>query len=338
MTLTITLTADPETGAGVDFNAGLTSYFAGFTPYQMPWFLEPEGSTETTEILHLDTPTPGAEAETRVVILDGQDFTYTFANHTVSGTIDTIRLSYLGDAWDADAQDLVLDGGLISGVQDYITISGLDIQNPVGVAGEVHDIVAGLMGGGLNGTEADADPILSHLWAEGHDVTGSTGGDSYSGTRHADTARGMGGADLLAGAGGNDRLLGGAGADTLDGGAGRDRLPGGAGADVLTGGAGADRFVFTKAADLRGETLTDFTPAQGDKIDLSRVDADSTTKGMQDFSFLGADAFTGTAGELRAVVTGGETRLLADLDGDGTADLRLILTGEVTLHATDFLF
>ena len=42
--------------------------------------------------------------------------------------------------------------------------------------------------------------------------------------------------------------------------------------------------------------------------------------------------------QLTTVVTGGETRLLADLDGDGSADLRLTLTGEVTLHATDFLF
>ena len=106
MTLRITLTADPATGKGVNFTAALASYFADFVPYQMPWFLEPTGSRETTQILHLDTPVAGAEAKTRVVVLDGEDFLYTFSNHTVSGTIDTIRLATLGKAWDATAEDL----------------------------------------------------------------------------------------------------------------------------------------------------------------------------------------------------------------------------------------
>ena len=34
----------------------------------------------------------------------------------------------------------------------------------------------------------------------------------------------------------------------------------------------------------------------------------------------------------------GETRVLADVDGDGVADLRIDLTGTHNLTATDFIF
>lgn len=342
--LTITLTADAETGAGVDFNAGLTDYFDGFTPYEMPWFLEPTGSSETTQILHLDTPTAGAEAQTRVVMIEGSDFYYTFANHSVSGVIDTIRLAYLGAGYDAATGDLALDGGLLTAQQDYITISGLNIVNAAGVKGAVHDIVAGMMGGGLDGTSADPAAIYEHLWAEAHHLLGSTGADRYSGSAYGDRIEGMGGADTLSGAGGADTIRGGAGGDVLAGGAGADRLAGGgggdvlsggAGADTLTGGAGADSFAFASVAALRGDRITDFTAA--DVIDLSAVDAGSGAAGDQGFVFVGSAGFSGTAGELRIVQGDGETRVLGDTDGDGRADFALVVQGAVALTAGDFL-
>lgn len=336
MTLTITLTADPDTGKGVNFNADLKSYFAGFVPFEMPWFLEPTGSSETTQILHLDTPTTGAEADTRVVVLDGEDFYYTFSNHTVSGTIETIRLATLGDAWDATAGDLVLDGGLISGVQDFITIDGLSIENAAGVAGDVHEIVGGMMGGGPDGISADPQPIYDHIWAEAHDVKGSTGADSYRGTRFGDRVDGRGGADKLWGMNGHDTLLGGAGKDSLYGGQGRDVLNGGAGADVLTGNGGADRFVFASIAAAKADRIADFNAAQDDLIVLTGIDANSTRAGNQAFTFIGDAAFS-SAGEVRAVISGGQTFLTGDVNGDGKADFRITLTGAHTLTADDFL-
>lgn len=336
MTLAITLTADAETGRGVNFNTGLKSYFAGFVPFEMPWFLEPDGSSETTQILHLDTPTAGAEAETRVVVLDGQDFFYTFANHTVSGTIDSIRLATLGAAWDAASGDLALEGGLIAGVQEFITITGLAIDNPAGVAGDVHDIVAGLMGGGPDGNSADPQPIYDHLWAEAHDLRGSTGADSYRGTRFGDRVDGRGGADSLWGLNGNDTLLGGAGKDSLYGGQGRDVLNGGAGADVLTGNGGADRFVFASVAAAKGDTITDFRPVQADLIVLTGIDANSRLGGNQAFDFIGTEGFS-AAGQLRAVVAGGSTILTGDVNGDGRADFRIVLDGALALTEDHFL-
>jgi len=385
MTITIELN-----GNGVDFNAELEAFFDGYTPYELPLFLPETGTTE--QIVHLDTPTAGEEADTRAVVLEGDDFLYTFSNHSVSGTIDTIYLGTLGSAYDEDSGDLLVnDDGLVE-IDAVITLSGLNITNEAGVKGEVHEIVAGLMGGGIDGTSVDADPLLDVIWGEGHDVTGTAGGDSYKGTQYDDIVRGLGGKDVLYGmagndtllggggadklyggagkdvlrggagndklfgnggadklygdagndtlngGGGNDELYGGAGKDVLIGGAGNDRLDGGAGADTLTGGKGADTFVFATAKEANGDVITDFSSKQGDIIDLSGIDADTTMAGDQAFTLIADTAFSGTAGELRVWQSGGNTLVAGDVDGDGSADFKITLEGLYDLSASDFLF
>lgn len=61
-------------------------------------------------------------------------------------------------------------------------------------------------------------------------------------------------------------LTGTAAAETLTGGAGADTLTGLGGQDTLTGGAGADRFVI--ALGDKGDVITDFNAAAGDRLDL----------------------------------------------------------------------
>ncbi len=140
------------------------------------------------------------------------------------------------------------------------------------------------------------------------------------------------------GVSGADTLYGGDGIDTISGGAGDDTLIGGAGADTLTGGAGADLFKYapgdspTSGADC----ITDFLSGT-DTIDLSLIDANSGSAGNQAFTFIGNSAFSNAAGELRFVVSGSDTLLKADLDGDGAADLTIILSGIVTPLASDFV-
>ncbi|MDU9002941.1 calcium-binding protein [Sedimentitalea todarodis] len=344
MTLSIQLTANAITGAGVNFNADLVGHFAGFAPYQTPVFLPETG--ETTQILHLDTPTPGSEADTRIVLLEGSDFAYTFSNHTVSGTIDTIRFGTLDEAWNPATQDLALQNGLVTDMGDMITISGMNIVNPVGVAGEVHEIVAGMMGGGPSGNAADPTPIYGHIWAEGHDVTGSSGRDRYKGTDFADSVhgaagkdvlKGKGGADTILGEGGADRLFGGAGIDTLDGGKGADRLVGGTGKDTQTGGRGADTFVFAKLAHMKNDRITDFRSGQGDQIELKGIDAREDIAGNQDFSLIGQAGFSGQSGELRVWNNGQSTFVVGDTDGDGDRDFRIEVYGVHDLTVDDFI-
>ncbi|MBC6981701.1 calcium-binding protein [Caulobacter sp. 17J80-11] len=88
-------------------------------------------------------------------------------------------------------------------------------------------------------------------------ITGTSGADSLAGTSLADTMRGLDGADFLQGGGGYD---------FLEGGAGNDILVGGAGNDTLFGGSGADIFVY--AADYSDDTILDFNPASGDRLQL----------------------------------------------------------------------
>lgn len=344
MTLSIQLTAHAITGAGVDFNADLVGHFAGFEPFQTPVFLPETG--ETTQILHLDTPTPGREADTRVVLLEGDDFAYTFSNHTVSGTIETIRIGTLDEAWNPATQDLALEDGVVTDMGDMITISGLNIVNPVGVAGEVHEIVAGMMGGGLNGSAADPTPIYDLIWAEGHDVAGSNAKDRYKGTDFADSVRGAGGKDVLNGRGGADTILGenggdwlygGSGGDALDGGKGADRLIGGTGKDTQTGGKGADTFVFSKLSHVKNDRITDFHSGQGDMIEMQGIDAREDVGGNQTFTLIGSAGFSGQSGELRVWNNGQSTFAAGDTDGDGDRDFRIELYGVHDLTVDDFI-
>ncbi|WP_424985604.1 calcium-binding protein [Microbulbifer sp. S227A] len=344
MTLSIQLSLNPVTGAGIDFNADLVAHFVDFEPFQTPVFLPDSGVT--TQVLHLDTPTSGAEAETRVVLLEGEDFTYTFSNHSVSGTIETIRIGTLAEAWDEATEDLALENGLVGDMGDMITITGFNITNPVGVMGDVHEIVAGMMGGGLNGTLADPTPIHDHIWAEAHDVTGTGVRDRYAGTTFGDTVRGGGGKDVLSGKGGGDTILGqggadllhgGAGGDTLSGGNGADRIVGGTGKDTQTGGKGGDTFVFSKLSHIKNDRITDFGTGQGDRIELAGIDARADVGGNQAFMLIGDAAFSGQAGELRVWSNGQSTFVGGDTDGDGARDFRIELYGVHDLSADDFI-
>ena len=142
---------------------------------------------------------------------------------------------------------------------------------------------------------------------------------------------------------GNDKLYGRAGDDSLDGGAGTDWLEGGAGRDVVAGGSGSDRFVF-RPGDFGGadaasaDRIIDFGDADGDRIHLSLIDADSTAAGDQAFSWLGDGAFTGVAGQLRYEQVDGNTYVSGDVNGDGIADFMIRLDGLIDLGTNDFLF
>ncbi|MGL4207122.1 MAG: type I secretion C-terminal target domain-containing protein, partial [Aeromonadaceae bacterium] len=71
-------------------------------------------------------------------------------------------------------------------------------------------------------------------------------------------------------------LLGSDQGDWLFGSAGDDRLLGGKGEDILTGGAGSDLFVWQQgdvgnAGQPAIDTITDFHPEEGDRIDLADI-------------------------------------------------------------------
>ena len=118
------------------------------------------------------------------------------------------------------------------------------------------------------------------LYGDAGDDTlhGGSASDVLYGDAGADTLNGSYGGDVIYGGVDNDILNGGAGDDLLEGSAGNDTLYGGAGSDYLrgdslavigteifTGPADADIFVLN-TADSGTDTITDFTPSDGDKI------------------------------------------------------------------------
>jgi Ca2+-binding RTX toxin-like protein len=132
-------------------------------------------------------------------------------------------------------------------------------------------------------------------------------------------------------------IYSGAGADHITGGAGDDVIYGGAGADELAGGAGNDVFAYVGADHSTAsamDRILDF--ASGDQIDLSVIDA--IADGADDTcAFVGAAAFSHTAGELRAFEQNpGHWQVEGDVDGDGTADLVIAVTTGHALSAADF--
>jgi Ca2+-binding RTX toxin-like protein len=136
------------------------------------------------------------------------------------------------------------------------------------------------------------------------------------------------------------RLFGGKASDILKGGGQADLIHGNLGADQLTGNGGADTFRYDSAADSNASSLDhilDFA-AGIDKVDLSRVDADSAAAGNQAFAWIGSNAFSGTAGQLRAYEQNGSWFVEGDTDGDSVADLviQLTVTGG-PLTQSDFL-
>ena len=123
---------------------------------------------------------------------------------------------------------------------------------------------------------------------------------------------------------GSFQFLGGAGDDILIGGSGADIFYGGKGADTFTGGGGGDIYRYVAATDSTAaaqDRILDF--AQGDRIALSEIDANAHSAGRDAFTFIGADAFTGRAGELRIVGAGSQWTVEADVNGDGAADFVL---------------
>lgn len=177
---------------------------------------------------------------------------------------------------------------------------------------------------------------LNRVSGDGPVIALGGGDDSFTGWGGADAVSGGDGVDTLRGGGGNDALAGDAGDDFLSGGVGNDRLTGGAGADRLNGGGGADLFIFARPGDTAGGTVRDVVRdfATGvDRVDLSAMDANSTTAGNQAFAYIGGAAFGDHAGELR--FAGGA--LQGDINGDGVADFSIRIIGSTQVVATDFI-
>ena len=194
-------------------------------------------------------------------------------------------------------------------------------------------------------------------------LVGGRGSDFMYGYRGNDEMRGGGGDDQIQGHQGNDQLFGddgrdtlfgGYGDDALNGGAGNDSLWGGTGSDTLQGGTGADTFNFGRSVDSTSrtteqvqavtsdaddtagvDTILDFNPAGGDRIDVSRIDAfDQSRDGFNDnaaFTIVnGPSTAAGTAWIIYDPMQAGHATLYLNQDGGTDAEFQLEIYGSFT--------
>ena len=220
-----------------------------------------------------------------------------------------------------NAGDNFLDGG--AGIDTLIGGTGNDTY----VVDDVRDVIIE-----TSALASEIDTVRSSVnWSLGANLENLTltGSANLNGTGNTLN-------NVLTGNNGNNTLNGGIGNDQLDGGAGDDVLIGGQGSDTLTGGNGADRFVFNLLSELgKGnarDVITDFSSAQGDKIDLSQLDANVLVAGVNKFTFIDANDFT-AAGQLRFV----DHVLYGNINGNLDADFEIQLLGVNSFSTNDLV-
>lgn len=158
------------------------------------------------------------------------------------------------------------------------------------------------------------------------------------GTAASEVLIGTSGADKIRGSGGDDILRGNAGGSEAEHSAKGSVI---GDADWLAGGRGVDRFIFATGDTARqrekADVIIDFEARDGETIDLTEWDADKTQIGDQQFAFLGARPFSGTAGELHYTTGKNTTFVEGDVDGDRQADFAIRLDGTRDLSEANFL-
>jgi Ca2+-binding RTX toxin-like protein len=131
---------------------------------------------------------------------------------------------------------------------------------------------------------------------------------------------------------------------------GDDVLVGSAGYDDMEGGLGADRFVFRNRSEANGDEIVDFKWWEGDKIDVSGIDAKEgswwSTWGNQAFTFKG---YIGEAGLGRGELgyfhgyqysgdsPGYNTYFRGNTDSDSDYEISFSVDGKKDFWASDFV-
>lgn len=252
----------------------------------------------------------------------GADSVYSYlSTYTLGSNVENLRL---------------LSAGAANG-------TGNSLDNLI-YAGAGNNILDGGAGNDTLSYAYAASAVSANLGLKTAQATGGSGSDTLlnfehlTGSAHHDKLIGNTLANTLIGGAGNDTLSGVAGNDLLNGGAGNDLLIGGAGTDKLYGGTGSDRFDFNALSEMGlgalRDVIADFKVSEGDKIDLSTLDANSLTTANDAFTFIGSNAFSvNAAGQLRLA----NGVLYGSTDADTAAEFEISLVGVTSLDNTSFV-
>jgi Ca2+-binding RTX toxin-like protein len=346
---------------GTNDTANLGDLFSG-TPDNNQWD-EPSGHyAEYAELISAIDTYVAANGITKVYVaghsLGGamaQEFMCTHSGSTYEAvTFASIGTNLSGGADKADARqtniwvnnDIARIGFALShedqGDNNFID-GGLGVTNP----GSIHDIkfYAALAqfleasGVTLAALQSQRGINFDSLILQVSEFNPSA--STYAFGENSDSLSGSSASDYILGGAESDDLFGNRGRDYLLGGDGNDRLTGGLDKDYLNGGAGSDRFDFNsiKEAGRTSSTrdvIEDMTRGS-DRIDFKGIDAKTTSLGNNTFKWIGARDFHDKAGELHLVKRSGYVFVEGDTNGDGHADLRIVVEQVSNLGKSDFI-
>lgn len=132
----------------------------------------------------------------------------------------------------------------------------------------------------------------------------------------------------------NDTITGNVLSNLIKGKEGADSLLGGLGADLLIGGTGKNSYVYASSDESTPAQRDTVRVGKGDRFVFSSFDGDSISDGQQRLNFIGKQAFSGSAGELRAT----RSMLEADTNGDGLAEFTVNLRSNFLINSSNLVF
>jgi Ca2+-binding RTX toxin-like protein len=148
--------------------------------------------------------------------------------------------------------------------------------------------------------------------------------------------------NTLTGNEGENSLNGAIGNDTINAGSGDDTLTGGSGKDIMSGGVGSDVFSFQSVTESdivnanAFDMIKDFNLSEGDKINLSAIDAKSGGTANDSFSFYSSAPKTAGASSNGAVWFSNGF-LFASNDTDIQAEFKVAMKGISNISASNII-
>ena len=289
--------------------------------------------------------------------------TYTIGANSITDSSGALNTSFLGverinlsTVGNGDFDDTIDASGFVSGHSAAIDIRLGDGDNTIIGSGGNDRVFTGFGSNSASGGEGydyalinvaatsavtititnasgnlvtDADGVINHfggfeeIWVQGV----GAGAVTLDASAYTDIA---GLLLVLVGHNGSDIMLGSAGTDLFANITGQVL-----GSDVYTGNGGSDIYDYTWAADsMNGDTITDFDT--DDVIDLRFNSLDPGGSPVRADHFIGAEQFSGVAGEYRYQINGTETVVQVDSDGDKIVDQTLTISNGAFILSETF--
>jgi glucose/arabinose dehydrogenase len=313
-----TLPAAANDFAGGAFPSGTVSFAPGETSRLITFGVVGDAAVEPNErfAVTLAPPGPGgtlglAQAPGLILTDDTSLAIGPASRHVAEGTGGTTTLAFTvtraGVLGGAGTVDWAVEPGGMAGT---MPVDGADFAGGVLPAGTVSfaagQATAQITVALVADTRAETNESFAVMLSGASDGANIIRPVARVAVLDDDTIRGTAGNDALVGTPDPDLFVLGQGHDTIEAGAGRDQF----------------RFMPAAADPANRFTFLDFSRAEGEILDLTRIDAIAGTPANDAFAFIGTAAFS-AAGQLRWQDMGSYRLVEGDTTGNGLADLTL---------------